>query len=256
MEDERTHSQMPLFPETDTIIREVERLSGRAVHVQEDPALQVLATVKTARDGAPAHFVRYQPGSQAVNYLIAYQLGFLVRLFSCAPDRRFQVGASSDEKNLANERLGLQTFEEAFASSLVDSIITQLLTVPVGMRVDRRLRSEFPSLIPEQEVAARSQLALHEKALAPEIRSRFPKALVDANTAMNAAFAAFWARELGERRYRLPYSVLGYDSIADELIEAVDHSPDEPEKDRELICRWADLTKLSGLFHFNLHQLD
>jgi hypothetical protein len=59
---------MPLFPETDTIIREVERLSGRAVHVQEDPALQVLATVKTARDGAPAHFVRYQPGSQAVNY--------------------------------------------------------------------------------------------------------------------------------------------------------------------------------------------
>lgn len=184
---------MPLFPETDKIIHEVKRLSERDVHVQEDPTLQVLATVKTARDGAPAHFVRYQPGSKAVNYLIAYQLAFLVRLFSCAPDRRFQVVASGDEKSLAAERLGLQAFEEAFASSLVDSIITQLLTVPVGMRVDRRIRSEFPSLIAEQEVAARSQMALHEKALAPEIRSRFPKALVDANTSMNAAFAVFWA---------------------------------------------------------------
>lgn len=50
--------------------------------------------------------------------------------------------------------------------------------------------------------------------------------------------------------------MLGYDSIADELIEAVDHSRDEPEQDRDLICRWADITKLSGLFHFKLHQLD
>jgi len=49
---------MPFSPETQQIIAEVERLSGRPVHVEEDAGLKTLAQVRPARGVSPAHFVR------------------------------------------------------------------------------------------------------------------------------------------------------------------------------------------------------
>jgi len=74
---------MPFSPETQQIIAEVERLSGRPVHVQEDASLKTLAQVTPARGVAPAHFVRYQPGNPAADY----PLGFVARLFDEALPR-------------------------------------------------------------------------------------------------------------------------------------------------------------------------
>ncbi len=58
---------MPLHPDVQELIREVEALSSRMVHVTEDPELKVMATVTTARQGAPAHFLRYRPGTRAID---------------------------------------------------------------------------------------------------------------------------------------------------------------------------------------------
>lgn len=56
---------MPLHPESQQLIKEVENLSGRMVHVTEDPELKVMATISTACGTAPGHFLRYRPGSRA-----------------------------------------------------------------------------------------------------------------------------------------------------------------------------------------------
>jgi hypothetical protein len=82
---------MSFSPETQQIIAEVERLSGRPVYVEEDAELKTLAQVTPARGVSPAHFVRYQPGNPAADYLVAYQLGFVTRLFSCPPEQRFDL---------------------------------------------------------------------------------------------------------------------------------------------------------------------
>ncbi|MBC8347846.1 MAG: hypothetical protein H8E24_04405 [Verrucomicrobia bacterium] len=74
---------MPLSQPIQEIIAKTEQLSGRSVVVREDPALQNLATVSIARGASPFHLVRYKPGGASVNYLIAYQLCFIVRMFSC-----------------------------------------------------------------------------------------------------------------------------------------------------------------------------
>ena len=52
---------MPLHPAAQQMIRKVEELSGRPVHVAEDPDLKVMASILTARGNAPAHFLRYRP---------------------------------------------------------------------------------------------------------------------------------------------------------------------------------------------------
>lgn len=52
---------MPLHPATQQLIGKVEELSGRLVHVTEDPELGVMATIRTARGIAPAHFQLIDP---------------------------------------------------------------------------------------------------------------------------------------------------------------------------------------------------
>ena len=246
---------MSFSPETQQIIAEVERLSGRPVYVEEDPTLKVLANVTMARGAAPAHIVRYQPGNPGADYLVAFQLGFVVRLFSCHLEARFDVSSTQEEQRAATVGLGMTYLPPELESFLRNSVITQLRTCPVGMRVDRWIRETFPGLHATQVLVTKQQLRQNEAALNPDLRSRFPKPLVTVNTAMNAAFAAFWAAELDEPRLSIPYSVLGADKIGRSLLAQLDEIPDEPARDRDIIDGWAQLLGLTGHYHFKPHTL-
>lgn len=242
---------MPLHPATLQMIRKVEELSGLPVHVKEDANLKVMATVSPARGPAPAHFLSYRPGTRAVDYLIACQLGFLVRLYSCPVEDRREVVAVSHEQQQGIEAMGLADFSPGFAQATVSSIIQQVRTYPVSTRVDDWIWKHLPELREQQEHSVRSQLAENARALAPEIRQQFPKALVDANTAMNAAYAELWGLVLGDARFAIPYKALGYGTLAAKLLAVLSEVPDDPAEDPLLIERWADLLGLSGSFHFS-----
>jgi hypothetical protein len=244
---------MPLHPESQQLIQEVENLSGRMVHVTEDPELKVMATITTARGTSPAHFLRYRPGTRAVDYLVAYQLGFLVRLFSCPAEERFEVMASPAEQEVGVKALGLGDLPPDFARSMVDHIVVQLRTYSVGFRVDQWIRSHCPGLREQQEHSIRSQLAENAQALGPEVRERFPKGLLDANTAMNAAYAMAWGGILGDPRHAIAFKALGYAGKATELLALIREIPDTPGADRTLIEGWAQALGLGGSFHFQPH---
>lgn len=151
--------------------------------------------------------------------------------------------------------MGLGVFNDDFARSMMDQIITQTRSYPVGLRVDAWIRTALPGLRDQQDVEIRSQLAENERVLSPEIRSKFPKGIVDANTSMNAAFARFWAGSLGEPRFTIPYTALGYGEIAGRLLAVLDDVPEEASGDRLLVTKWGEILGLSGAFHFNLQNL-
>lgn len=245
-----------LLPETRAIIAEVELLSGRPVHVEEDASLSAHATVITARGSLPAHLVRYRPGAGPVDYLIAFQLGFLIRTFSMPPDQRFQVASTASEQKAAVRSLGLEVLEPEMAKWLLTNLIVQLRSCSVGMRVDDWIRSEFPALVPMQVESAKAQMVQNESTLAPEVRQKFPKTLIDANASMNAAYAAYWSRVLGDPRHSIPYRALGYDVAAGGLLGVVDRLPDAPNEDRSLIEGWGELLNLAGTFHIEPHRFD
>ena len=137
---------MGLLPCTAKVIAEVEELLGKRVVVEEDPSLAPLAplaTVRIARGAAPFHLVRYRPGGvqagsgagagasgDTTNYLIVYQLGFLVRLFSRPSAERWEVGATADEKARGIDGLGLAHLASGLAAGLFDQLITQLRNLP------------------------------------------------------------------------------------------------------------------------------
>jgi len=246
---------MPLHPATLQVIQKVEALSGKPVHVKEDPELKVMATVSPARGIAPAHFLSYRPGTKAVDYLVACQLGFLVRLYSCPAEDRTEVVALSGEQQRGIEAMGLADSPPDFAQMMISSITQQLRTYPVGTRVDDWIWNYLPELREQQEHSIRSQLAENGRALAPEVRSKYPKQLVDTNSAMNAAYAERWGDVLGDRRFSIPYKALGYGAKAAELLAVLREVPDDPAADRILIERWAEILGLSGSFHFSTLHL-
>lgn len=192
--------------------------------------------------------------TRAVDYLVAYQLGFLVRLFSCPADERYEVMASPAEQEVGMKAMGLGDLPPDFARSMVDQIVIQLRTYSVGFRVDRWIRDHCPGLREQQEHSIRSQLAENAQALAPEIRRRFPKGLLDANTAMNAAFAMAWGEILGDARHAVAFKALGYAGKATELLALIRNIPDTPSADRSLIEGWAKALGLDGSFHFQPHR--
>lgn len=245
---------MPLHPEAQQLIQQVEELSGRMVHVTEDPDLKVMATIVTARGSAPAHFLCYRPGTRAVDYLVAYQLGFLIRLFSCPADERYEVMASPAEQEVGIQAMKLADLPLDFSRTMIDHIVIQLRTYSVGFRVDQWIRDHCSGLREQQEHSIQSQLVENAQSLAPDVRKRFPKPLVDANTAMNAAYSMAWGEALGDTRHAIPFKALGYSKMAAELLAILKAIPDAPSADRSLIEGWANALGLGGSFHFQPHQ--
>jgi len=189
---------MPFAPEVEQLIKEVEDTTGIPVHVAEEPAMRLRASVTPARRGSPAHWVRFKPGTGSLDYLVASQLVFLQRSLTPPPGDRWEIASTRTEQDLGIRAMGLEVFNDDFARNMVGQIITQTRTYPIGFRVDSWIRENLPGLIPQQDAEIRSQLAENQRALAPEIRGKFPKGIVDANTSMNAAFAFFWAVRFSE----------------------------------------------------------
>lgn len=244
-----------LKPIVTNIIKQVETLSGKKVLVQEDTTLQPLATVQTARGEIPFHLIRYRTNGQGLSYLITYQLGFLLRMFSCEKQERWEVASNTEEKRKAAKLLEDTNLPENVGNAIIDNLIIQLRTFAVGFRVDEWIMSECPELISEQNDSVNQQLAQNEQCLAPEIRERFPRFALNANSAMNAAYATYWSNKFNESRLTLPYQAMGYADQAAKLLATLAIVRKDPSCDRELIQQWGDELKLSDYFHFNLHQI-
>ena len=77
-----------LRPEATGILECVELLSGRPVQFKPESSLILRATLRTARDGAEAHVLHYRPSNELLDYWVAFQAGYLLRMFELPQDQR------------------------------------------------------------------------------------------------------------------------------------------------------------------------
>jgi len=97
---------MALTAVTEKIVEQVERLTKRPVHIQEDDSLKVLAHMRVARGDAPLHLLRYKPaGTTPPDDFIAYQCGFVIRLFKAPPEKRFDYETDDNGRRKINDLL-------------------------------------------------------------------------------------------------------------------------------------------------------
>jgi len=233
---------------TRSIITLTEAQSGKQVIVQDDPNLQTFASVTIARGGAPAHVIQYKPvPNEDPDYLVAYQCGFVLRKFSVPAEDRVDFASSADGLDIVT-RLFMNAHGKAgrispekirnLAKYVFDGLMVHLLSVPVGLRIARWLRAEYPDLIPLQDRYVLREIDTNERSNTPETRRLMPKKVYDATQTINAAYALFWSDELSQTD--LPDSYRIYHRDAERLLEILEEIPSGPEADRDLIDAWAD----------------
>lgn len=94
---------MGLRETTRKILDLVEHTSSYPVLVTEDPSLKTLATVRMVRGDAPAHTITYNPAaSTQPDYLIAYQCGFILRLFANPPSERWDLAPAANGREIVH----------------------------------------------------------------------------------------------------------------------------------------------------------
>lgn len=251
---------MSLLDCTQRIVDLAEELSGRPVRVQEDSTLGVLATVSVARGSAPMHLIRYRPiRGQQPDYHICYQCGFIIRLFETPLEGRFDFAQSPEASGHMDSLLANRSLSPNIRSAkemLLNGLLTQLRSIPVGLRVDDWLWTTCSDVRDEQVASSQIQLQQNAQVLTATVRHSFPKKVVHANTAMNAAFALYWATRVNDDSISLPYRSVGAAADGKALLDIFHNVDPNPSSDRELVDRWAEKLGLSGWYMWKPYKLD
>jgi hypothetical protein len=248
---------MSLLDCTRKILEVAEQVSGRPVRVQEDPTLSVLATIKMARGISPMHLISYRPvAGTRPDYHICYQCGFVIRLFETPPDGRFDFGPSLEASSKMDALLADTPNVRSAKEMLMNGLLTQLRSVPIGLRIDDWLWTICPDLREDQVASARLQLRDNAQVLNPSIRQSFPRKVVKANTAMNSAFALFWATKLEDPTVSLPYRSIGVDVEGKALLDTFATTDSKPTGDCALVDCWAKELGLSGWYSWKPYKLE
>ena len=127
-----------LGPDALGMLQTIETLSGRPVEFKPDSSLSLRATLQLARNGAPAHVLRYRPSNDPLDYWVAYQAGYLLRLLELPPPERFDFSGTG----VAGDRVRL----------LADTRFTRKLT---AIHMDRMQR---PRTLRNRQQGVKSRL--------------------------------------------------------------------------------------------------
>lgn len=232
------------------VLQLVRERTGKPVHVEPDRSLppNVLAQLDVARGGAPVHRIAIHPSViNEPDYLIVFQAGFLLRRFAMPPSERrdFSERPKAEETvwrwvhNNPNARHLVGAINPQLIRFLCSGLLSQLRSMPVGLRVDDWIRTEFPELATLQRQALDRQLNDNAAGLRPEVQRAMPAEAVRASLGMNAAFALYWARTLDIPQIVIPYRAAGFEKVGAALLEVWDEVSSGPEADGALVDAWA-----------------
>jgi hypothetical protein len=238
---------------TKGILRSVEDLSGKSIEFMRDDSLPVLATLQMARNGAAYHVLRYKPSKEPLDYMVAFQAGFLIRLFANEPNKRFDF-VPSDVAGRRVEPLvaaGVRLDEAdrrmlpEFSGFVAQWALMNLRSYPIGMRIDQWIAREHPELLELQASSIALQQQQNVELLAfKRGRLTIPTPLMGGI----AAYALFAEKLTGQGTYAIPYSVAGVLQQGQELMQIWNATPDDPQHDCELVDRWAEAQGITDWF--------
>ena len=94
-----------MLKETTDVLQQVEERSGTPVEVMTNPSMPTFASIKIAKGPATHHVLTYNPTKPGVDYHIAYQCGFVLRLFENPPGERYEFGGTESGRQAVQELL-------------------------------------------------------------------------------------------------------------------------------------------------------
>jgi len=218
--------------------------------------------MRMARGNTPVHTITYNPSvTTQPDYFIAYQCGFILRLFAVPPSDRWDFAPTAHGRETVDRllrgsegparKLNLTPHAvETLRDQLFDGLMLQLRSIPVGLRVDGWILRDHEELAPLQRSAVLRQLQDNQGTLAPDVRKIAPSKVYKGSVTINAAFALSWARIWNDPALSLPYKSAGYEKVGAQLLSILDEIPDEPTTDRQLVDAWGNQLSLSNWYEW------
>ena len=232
-----------LSPSSMAILKRVEALSGRPIEFRPDSSLNLRATLQLARHGAPAHLLRYRATNEPLDYWVAYQAGYALRLFELPADERIDLrGTGQAERQVdALLRTGQPldaTDQEAlprYTQIVAHWALMNLRSFPIGLRIDQWLASEHPELRELQLAGIESIQQENLQVLSRRLGNlSVPTPLLGPL----AACALVADRICGTGSYAIPFRAAGVLDHGRELLAIFDATPADAAHDRDLVDAW------------------
>jgi len=244
-----------LRPETMAIVKRVETLSGCPVEFKPDSSLTLRATFQMARNGAPAHVLKYRPTNDPIDYWVAYQAGYAIRLFDLPPNERFDFVGTDDGveqvETLMKTGQPLNEVDKAqlaeFAAMATHWALLNLRSFAIGMRIDQWIYDEYPSL---RELQATGIDSLQQENLGLLSMRRGNLSLPVPLLAPVAACALFADRLLRCATFAIPYRAAGVLESGKELLAVSEAISTNRSHDRELVDAWASAIGMKGWYRW------
>ena len=216
-----------------------------------------------AAPNRPGHVVRIHPKAPAgVDYYATYYCRMIQRFFENPPEERFVFGAGEQGRNairklLANSPIAKLVTEAqipGICEQLLNGLMTDLRSIPIGLRVDNWIFVEHPDLVEMQKIAAQRQLKESLASTSDAVRASVPAEIYNAQLAMNAACAEFWAEKWNQPELALSYKVSGHAAAGEKLLEILYDTPDSGRTDRALIDAWGAALNVTGWYIWMLYK--
>ena len=241
---------------TKGILSRVEEQTGKTIQFMRDENLKVLATVQMARNGAAFHVLRYSPSDEPLDYLVAFQAGFVLRLFENEPSKRFdfypELTAGKQVETLVSAGQALSASDKKampdFGRTVAEWALMTLRSLPVGMRIDQWIAAEYPELAEMQKASIAVQQQQNMGVLAFKMgKLTIPTTLLG----ILAAYALFADRlNQGSTSFAVPFEAIGLLNHGRELLNIWDQAPADAAHDCELVDRWAKASGMGGWYEW------
>lgn len=232
------------------LLDQVEERLGHPLEVRRMPRLEEPVSLESGDGPDPVHRILYRDSESVVTpYLVAMEATQLLRLLQVPPalrvemrhrrEARERVVNDTERRNrdltLAQQRqLGL---------NLYGMTLSQLRTVPTALAVDRWLFERMAELRDRQEACLRQQCRELAESLTLGMDQRMPPLVLQANRAMDAAYALHAAALMGLPELAASFSGGPWEQTGRELLETADgiavdtEAPADP--DRLTVDAWA-----------------
>lgn len=240
---------------TKGILDRVEEQTGKSIQFLSDEKLSLLATLQMARNGADYHVLRYRPSNESLDYLIAFQAGFVLRLFENEPAKRFDFApeptAGRNVEALLSTGQALTSDDKKalpeFAKFVAQWALMNLRSLPIGMRIDTQIAAEYPEL---RELQL-SSLALQQQQNMDLLSFKLGKLTIPTPLmGAIAAYALFADRLAGTETYAIPFEAAGVLDQGRDLLSLWDTLPSDARHDCGLVDAWAAECGMTGWFRW------
>lgn len=248
---------------TRRLIAQVEQVTGFPVVVTQDASLRVISTVQMAAPNRPGHTIRIHPKAPAgVDYYATYYCHMIERFFENPPEERFVFGVGargrSEVRKLLTQSPLAKLVNDAqmpgICEEMLHGLMTNLRSVPIGLRVDNWILARHPDLVEMQKKAVQPQLKENMASTADAVRTSIPARIYDVTTAINATYALFWAEKWNQPELALNYKGSGHAADGEKLLKIFHDMLDSGRTDRALIDAWGETLNVTGWYTWVPYQ--